>query len=201
MMALDGALPALPASGRVGLLGGSFNPPHLAHALLAHAVLAHGSVDAVWVLPCADHPFGKPLAPFAARKAMCRLAFRHLSDVAIVDVEQRLPTPSYTVQTLRALREALPALRPSWIVGSDILDELHKWREHEALETLCELLVIPRSGYRQQGALGFDLPEVSSTDIRARLARGEGAAGLIDRAVGEHIVAEGLYGPDATGAG
>lgn len=196
MSALDGALPALPPSGRVGLLGGSFNPPHLAHALLAHAVLGHGSVEAVWVLPCADHPFGKPLAPFEERMAMCRLAFRHLPEVAVLDVERRLPTPSYTVQTLRTLREAAPALAPSWIVGSDILDELHKWREHDALETLCELLVIPRSGYRQEGALAFDLPEVSSTEIRERLGKGKDASGLLDRAVGEHIAAQGLYGPE-----
>jgi nicotinate-nucleotide adenylyltransferase len=195
MNALDGVLPPLPPSGRVGLLGGSFNPPHLAHALLAHAVLGHGAVDAVWVLPCADHPFGKPLAPFEERLAMCRLAFRHLAEAMVLDVEQRLPTPSFTVQTLRALRAAAPALKPSWIVGSDILDELHKWREHETLETLCDLLVIPRSGYRREGALGFDLPEVSSTDIRHRLAVGADVSGLLDRAVGQHIAAQGLYGP------
>ena len=195
MQELTRVLPALPRSGRVGLFGGSFNPPHLAHALLAHAVLAHGTVDAVWVLPCANHPFGKPLAPFDARLAMCRLAFRHLTDVAVLDVEQRLPTPSFTVQTLRALRQALPQLRPSWMVGSDILDELHKWRQHEALDALCDLLVIPRRGYRAEGALDFDLPEVSSTEIRLRLASGQDATGLLDRAVSEHIAAHSLYGP------
>lgn len=188
-------LPALPASGRVGLLGGSFNPPHLAHALLAHAVLGHGSVDAVWVLPCADHPFGKALAPFADRLALCQLAFRHLKDVHVIDVERHLPTPSFTVQTLRTLRAALPALEPSWIVGSDILDELHKWREHEALETLCSLLVIPRAGFRQEGALGFDLPEVSSTEVRERLGRGEAADGLVDRQVAAYVATHKLYGP------
>ena len=88
---MDAALPAATAGTRVALLGGSFNPPHLGHALLAQAVLAVAEVDAVWVLPTAEHPFGKALAPLSDRMAMCELAFRHLGDaVAVSEIERLL---------------------------------------------------------------------------------------------------------------
>jgi nicotinate-nucleotide adenylyltransferase len=193
---LGALLPPLPENKRVALLGGSFNPPHLAHALLALCALSADDVGAVWVLPCADHPFGKSLAPLAHRVAMCRLAFAPLGErVQVVDVESRLPTPSFTVQTLRALRAARPAIEPKWIIGSDILPELHLWRESETLETLCELFVVPRAGYDDagRGRLGFALPEISSTDVRARLAGGGDVSGLLDRGVAAYVAEHELY--------
>jgi nicotinate-nucleotide adenylyltransferase len=192
----DLGLPEASAGARVALLGGSFNPPHIAHALLAHAALAASDADAVWVLPCASHPFGKDLAPFDDRVQMCRLAFRHLgAAVSIVPIESRLPAPSFTVQTLRAIKEERADLALRWIAGSDILGELHMWREHEALQTLCELFVVPRSGYEDAGAtgLGFALPEVSSTAVRERLARGDVPAGSLDARVLAYIAERGLY--------
>lgn len=191
---LDAVLPPLPPSGRVALLGGSFNPPHLAHALLALSVLAVEDVEALWVLPCADHPFGKGLAPLEDRLEMCRRTFSYLGEaVRVVDVESRLPKPSYTVQTVRALLAARPGLEPRWIVGSDILDELHLWKEPEELGRLAPLLVFPRAGYRREGRLDFSLPEISSTDLRARIARGDDVAGSVDRRVAAYIEERGLY--------
>lgn len=194
MTDVRGLLPYVAPHARVALLGGSFNPPHIAHALLAHAVLLSEPVDVVWVLPCADHPFGKALAPLEDREAMCQMAFMHLGDrVSVVPVEQALPQPSYTVQTLRALREARPDVAYSWVVGSDILDELPRWREPEELQRLCSFIVVPRAGFRQEGRLQLTLPEVASRDIRARLARGEDVRGFVPREVADHIEARGLY--------
>lgn len=191
--AIAKALPPLPESGKVALLGGSFNPPHLAHALLGVAVLSAEPYDALWVLPCADHPFGKALAPFEARLAMCERAFASVANVAVVDVEQRLPAPNYTVQTLRYLRAAAPDLTPAFVVGTDILDELDRWREPDALRELCDFIVIPRAGYRREGRLEIVLPEVSSTEVRRRLAETEDASGLMADAVLDYIGAHGLY--------
>lgn len=190
---LDAHLPALPGQGRVGVLGGSFNPPHIAHALCAHAVLLTEPVDEIWVLPCADHPFGKALAPFADRRALCELAFAHLGSVRIVDVEGRLRGPSYTVRTLRALHATRPGIRPRWIVGTDILEELDQWQEPDALQALCELIIVPRAGYPAATRLAFDLPAVSSTEVRARLAAREDVSGLVSRDVLEAIADRGLY--------
>ena len=195
--------PKAPTSGPVALLGGSFNPPHVAHALLAQAVLATQKVQSVWVLPCADHAFGKPLAPFLHRLQMCRLAFRWLGDaVRVLDVEAHLPAPNYTLQTLRSLKEAHPQIQPRWVIGSDILAELHRWREPERVQELCSFIVFPRGGHPDRHSshlsptattLAFSLPEISSSQIRERLAQGAKAAGLLDRAVDRYCRQNGLY--------
>jgi nicotinate-nucleotide adenylyltransferase len=185
-------LPDVKAGARVALLGGSFNPPHIAHALLAHAALAALDVDAVWVMPCADHPFAKSLAPFDMRLEMCRRAFRHLRACDVIDVEARLPVPSFTVQTVRALKAARPDVTLLFLVGADILAELPRWREPEVLRTLVRLVVFPRPGH-MGGELAVTLPDVSSTAIRQALERGDDATGVLDRAVIEVIERRGLY--------
>ena len=110
-------VPPLRGLGRIGLLGGSFNPPHLGHLLMAVAVYATEEIDHLWIIPTADHAFGKKLAPFEDRVRMCHLAFRHLAGgAAVLDLESRLPrepgTASYTVDTLRALRAVRPDMKP-----------------------------------------------------------------------------------------
>lgn len=198
--AIAGALPDAGPGARVALLGGSFNPPHVAHALLAHSVLAVGDVEQVWVLPTAQHPFGKDLAPLSHRLAMARLAFRHLGDrVSVSELEDRLPAPSYTVQTLRAIHAARPGISLLWVAGTDILAELPLWREHEALLEMCELFLVPRPGFDDEGRarLGFALPDVSSTAVREHLARGRDVEGLLDAQVLAYVREHGLYGHSA----
>jgi nicotinate-nucleotide adenylyltransferase len=195
---LAARIPPLPAGGRVLLLGGSFNPPHIAHALLATAALLVDEAEELWVLPCADHPFGKELAPLEDRLEMCRFAFAPLSErVRVVDLESALPSPSYTVQTLRALHRLRPGIAPAWIAGSDILEELPRWREPEEVQRLAELFLFPRPGYDAGGRerLGFALPDVASGQLRARIARGEDISKHLERRVRQLIAERGLYRP------
>lgn len=192
LVSADVVVPDAPTGARVAILGGSFNPPHVAHALLAHAALAVLDVDRVWVLPCADHPFAKDLAPFRARLEMARRAFRHLRDCDVSDLEDRLPRPSYTVETLRAIRAARPDLTLSLLVGADIVRELSAWREPDVVKALARLVVFPRAGH-DGGELPVSLPDVSSTAIRAALAEGRAPPALLDRAVVEYIEAQSLY--------
>jgi nicotinate-nucleotide adenylyltransferase len=188
-------LPPLRGFGRVGLLGGSFNPPHVAHVLLALTAYATHELDHLWVIPTADHPFAKDLAPFDDRLRMCFLAFRHLAGgAAVLDVEKRLPKPSFTVQTVRALKAALPDLQPRWIAGSDILGDLPRWREPEAFQQMVQLVVIPRPGFAMPGKPFVALPSLSSTDVRERLAAGDDVSGLLDLQVLDYIEKRGLYG-------
>lgn len=193
-------IPPLRGLGRVGILGGSFNPPHLAHILMAVAVYATEEIDHLWVLPCADHAFGKRLAPFSDRVRMCHLAFRHLAGgAAVLDLESRLPrpagTPSYTVDTLRALHAIRPEIKPVWIAGSDILTELPKWKEPEEVQRLARLVVVPRRGYEGGARLQIDLPLLSSTEVRDALAEGRNVSGMIDREVLHFIEKRELYRP------
>ncbi len=202
---LDTFVPPLRGFGRIGLLGGSFNPPHIAHVLMAVAVYATEELDHLWVIPTADHAFGKKLVPFDDRVRMCHMAFRHLAGgAAVVDIEKRLPrvegTPSYTIDLLRALHAIRPGIRPVWIAGSDIIADLPKWKDHEEVQRLCRMVIIPRRGYEGGARLQIDLPLLSSTDVRTAIAAGKDVSGMIDREVVQYIERRELYAPDAADA-
>lgn len=200
---LDDALPDLPESRRVGILGGTFNPPHVGHALLAQAMLATEGIEQLWVIPVFEHPFGKSSARFEDRMEMCRRAFARLgSAVQVVPIERDLPQPSYTVQTLSALHAVRPGIKPTLVIGSDIVPELPRWRDPERLPQLSRIVVVPRQGapridppkdldikiYR-----GFRLPMVSSTAIKKALRGGGSVDGWLDLDVLAYIDELGLY--------
>jgi nicotinate-nucleotide adenylyltransferase len=194
LKALDPYVPPLRGLGRIGLLGGSFNPPHLGHLLIATAVYAVEEIDHLWVIPTASHAFGKDLAPFVDRVRMCHLAFRHLAGgAAVLDIEERLPKPSYTVNLLRALHAVRPGIKPVWIAGSDVLADLPRWREPDEVQRLARFVVVPRKGYEGGARLGIDLPLLSSTDVRTMHREGRSIEGLVDREVLAYIERRGLY--------
>ena len=194
LKALDPYVPPLRGLGRIGLLGGSFNPPHLGHLLIATAVYAVEEIDHLWVIPTASHAFGKDLAPFVDRVRMCHLAFRHLAGgAAVLDIEERLPKPSYTVNLLRALHALRPGIKPVWIAGSDVLADLPRWREPDEVQRLARFVVVPRKGYEGGARLGIDLPLLSSTDVRTMHREGRNIEGLVDREVLAYIERRGLY--------
>ncbi len=194
LAALDPYVPPLRGLGRIGLLGGSFNPPHLGHLLIATAVYAVEDIDHLWIIPTANHAFGKDLAPFADRVRMCHLAFRHLAGgAAILDIEGRLPTPSYTVTLLRVLHALRPGIKPMWIAGSDVLADLPRWREPDEVQRLARFVVVPRRGFEGGAKLGIDLPQLSSTDVRTLLHEGKSVEGLVDREVLAYIGRRELY--------
>lgn len=203
---VDAMLPALRGDGRVGILGGSFNPPHVGHALLAHAMLSTQPLDELWVVPVWRHPFGKDSVSFEHRVEMCQLAFEMLGTrVRIVEIERVLPVPSYTVQTLTALHAVRPGIRPTLVIGSDIVPELPRWREPERLPSLSNLVVVPRQGAPELEPpedlpikiyQGFRLPNVSSTAIKMALLTGGNVDGLLDLRVLVYIRANGLYQAD-----
>ena len=196
LAALNTFIPPLRGFGRIGLLGGSFNPPHLAHVMISLAVYATEEIDHLWIIPTASHAFGKDLAPFDDRVRMCHLAFRHFAGgAAVLDLEKRLPTPSYTVTLLRVLHALRPGIKPVWIAGSDILQDLAKWKEPEEVQRLARLVVVPRRGYEAGAKLGIDLPLLSSTDVRTCLREGKDVSGLIDREVLSFIEKRELYQP------
>jgi nicotinate-nucleotide adenylyltransferase len=198
---LSAVLPPLRHLGRVGILGGSFNPPHIAHVLMALAAYATEELDHLWVIPTADHAFGKDLAPFDCRLRMCHLAFRHFAGgVAVLDVESRLPKPSYTVNLLRVLHAARPGIKPVWLAGSDILADLPRWKEPDEVQRLSRLVVLPRQGHPAPLAakLAVDLPQLSSTDVRNMLQRGEACDGVLDMEVLTYIERTHLYSAAST---
>jgi nicotinate-nucleotide adenylyltransferase len=92
-------IPSVKSGAQIGILGGSFDPPHIGHQLLALSFMALEPVDELWVIPCANHVFKGALSAFSHRLAMCSLAFARLHNVRVLDVENHLTAPNYTLRT------------------------------------------------------------------------------------------------------
>lgn len=182
-----------PPASTVALYGGSFNPPHVAHQMASLFVLETQEVDALWVIPTYRHPFNKDLAPFDHRLQMCELAFAPLGTrVSVSRIEQELDRPSSrTVETIEGLRARHPNVAFRLVVGADILGERDKWYRWDEIERLAPPIVVGRRGY--PGPDELELPAISSTEVRARLSRGESAMPLVPRAVMNYIAEHGLY--------
>jgi nicotinate-nucleotide adenylyltransferase len=179
----------------IAILGGSFNPPHVAHLMAAWWTLATQGVQEVWLLPSFRHPFGKALAPFEDRVEMCRLAAGALRGVHVCTAEAELaddPLCGKTARTLEHLAAKHPTYRFALVVGADILPETEKWYRWDRVKELARIVVVGREGYLPiPGAPA--LPAISSTEIRARIAWGEEVSGLVPAKVIRYIDERGLY--------
>jgi nicotinate-nucleotide adenylyltransferase len=186
----------------IALLGGSFNPPHVAHVMAAWWALATQEVREVWLLPSFRHPFGKQLAPFQDRVRMCELAVAAIRGAHVCTVEAELaadPLCGKMARTLEHLVAKHPDRRFALVVGADILPDTDQWYRFDRVQALARLLVVGRQGY--PGGEGPALPAISSTGIRERLARGEDVSALVPRRVVEYAAEHGLYGGPAGQAG
>lgn len=183
---------------RIAIFGGSFNPPHVAHVLCATLALCSGEFDEVRLMPVADHAFGKALLPLMTRCRMTEAAVAHLGPRVVVDpLEGALPAPNYTVQTIAHLLALDPALKITLIMGADTWLARHRWHDWSRLEALLggRLMVFGRAG-TEDGAevpVDFTLPDISSTEVRRRVAAGEPYWWMVPEAVAAMITTEGLY--------
>lgn len=136
----------------IGLLGGSFDPPHLGHVHITHQALRRFHLDRVWWLVSPGNPLkaGAP-ADFDRRLAVSR-ALMHHPKVHVSDVEAQLGT-RYTWQTLAQLRFARPDLRFVWLMGADNLAQFHKWDRWQQIIETVPLGVLGRPGEGVRGGL------------------------------------------------
>ena len=213
--------------GRIGILGGTFNPPHLGHLALArHAHEALG-LDRVFLMPSREPPHKREAADPGPRHrlAMCRLLADGDPAVSACGLETRRAGPSYTVDTLRELRSAHPGQELTFIAGADAVATLASWREPGALLGLADVAIAARPGAAADEALQAvaavrssprDAPgaasrnvrlleleplDVSSSAARERAARGEPIEALVGQAVAEYIAEHGLYGAGGRACG
>jgi nicotinate-nucleotide adenylyltransferase len=194
-------------SGRKGILGGTFNPPHLAHLIVAHEVREAMALDCVVLIPTASHPFkGKAVASPRDRASMAELAVAGDPWLSADRIEVQRGGTSYTVDTLRELHEREPDTAWYLIVGHDNLADLHRWREAEALPELADLVVITRGTTSPTIELPFGgrstlvpVPalDVSSTAVRQRVAAGRSIRYWVPPGVEAYIRQHGLYRPKA----
>lgn len=199
---------------RLGILGGTFNPPHVAHLVCAQEARFQLGLDVVLLVPAREPPHKAiPDDPGAeTRLGLCVAAAEREPGVEVSRVELERPGPSFTVDTLRALREARPEDDLTLIVGADMARELPSWREPEEILRLARPAVAGRGdGSREEIAavlegLGATAPveflemprlDISSSDIRARVRDGRPIRHLVPEAVEARIHSEGLYGARA----
>lgn len=164
---------------RIGVYGGSFNPPHIGHAMVTAWLRWADLVDEVWMVPTYDHAFGKQLARFDLRMQLCEAMARMVGPwVRVCPIEAELPAPSYTIDTLTMLAARNPDDRFRLVVGADVLPETPRWKRWNAIEAQFDPIVVGRLGHGSvEGRPSF--PEISSTEIRARLAAGEDVSHLV----------------------
>ncbi len=184
-------------SSEVGIFGGSFNPPHVAHVMAVAYALSRLGLDEVLVLPVWRHPLDKSLAPFEDRMEMCRRAMSPLGAlVRVLDLERRRVGPSYTIDLLQELKRERPDWSLTLIVGADAYAERHLWRRFAEIERLARVLVMARAGAPPPPASVSSsppLPRVSSSEIRDHLAAGGEPRELLPARVADYIRARGLY--------
>jgi nicotinate-nucleotide adenylyltransferase len=197
---------------RTGLLGGTFNPPHVAHMLCAQEALTGLGLDRVLLVPVHTPPH-KELEEEPGvehRLALCRLAVAGVEGIEVSSLEADQPGPSFTIDTLRKLHERDPGNELTFILGADQASGLPGWREPEAILELAELGVAGRGGVRDSDVLErlrelpgagarvrfFSMPriDVSSSMIRERVAEGRPLRWLVPDAVAGYIAEHGLYG-------
>ena len=142
--ALNHYFDSVPKNASIGLLGGSFDPPHLGHAFLALSFLALEAIDELWIIPCNDHAFKKNMISFEHRFAMCLLAFGHFQKTRVLDIEKKIEAPNYSIATIMAIKKERPDLALSMCLGSDIINEFPTWHRAKELSQSCRFVIFRR---------------------------------------------------------
>ncbi len=196
---------------RIGILGGTFDPPHIGHLVIAEGAREKLALARVYFIPARQppHKLDEIVSPLEDRVAMLRLALDENPFFSMSLIEAQRPGPSYTVDTLRELRHELPpATELFFIMGMDSLANLPTWHRPCELIELAQLAVLGRPGYTADlDALEKEIPglksrvvfisaselEISSTELQARVRVGQSIRYLVPDGVAEYIEVHHLY--------
>lgn len=186
----------------VALFGGSFNPPHVAHQMLAVYALATCEIDEVWFIPTFRHAFGKSLASYDDRVAMCEILTAEIGPRARVSrAEQTLAAApgfvvSRTLDLIAHVQRDHPQHQFRLLIGADILLETEKWYRWDEVVQQAPPIVIGRGGVvapQHATVTEYAMPDISSTEVRRRLQAQEPVNWLVPRRVLGYIASKGLY--------
>lgn len=198
---------------RIGIFGGTFDPVHLGHLIIAEQAREQAKLDRVWFVPSArpPHKLEKPITPFDRRADMLQLAIAGQPNFEVQFVEKDRPGPSFTVDTLADLQRLHPDAEFFLIVGADCLPDFPTWREPLRILELSTMLVAARPGWTvwTPGQLAthmgietskvrlepilIPLIEISSRDLRRRVAEGRSILFMAPRSVEVYIREKRLY--------
>jgi len=182
---------------KIGIFGGSFNPPHLGHLSASRFFAEALALDKMYIVPAGDAPLKSICAQVCAedRLALCELTF----PFPVTDIEIARGGVSYTIDTLREICARNPEAQVFLLIGTDQLRQFTLWREWREILKLCTVCALRRDGETLQTDLpvklldGFVPIDISSTKLRGMLAQGEDVSRWITPETYRHIVSKGLY--------
>lgn len=191
----------------LAVFGGTFDPIHLAHLILAEELLDQAVAEHVLFVPAGNppHKARKSIGEARHRLAMVRLAIRGNARFSASSIELERGGSSYTVDTLRMLREGMRReVRIALVVGADQVQEFETWKDYRTLAEEFQLILTTRAGYaddlregrpylRSAAVVRIPELEISATDIRRRVAEGRSIHYLVPEAVRKYIDTNGLY--------
>lgn len=190
---------------KIGVYSGSFNPVHVGHIALVDYIIAQGIVDEIWLIRSPQNPLksSATLLSDNHREAMLELAIVGHEGLKINTIEDHLPKPNYSVNTLRALQKQHPDDEFHLIIGADNWEIFDRWREWTEIVSKFHLIIYPRPGYpypevdavRYPNVQVVDAPQfdISSTEIRERYKKGESISHLVAPDVLTYINQNKLY--------
>lgn len=195
---------------RVGILGGTFDPPHLGHLVLAEYAQQSLGLERVLFVPAADPPHkrGAVRTPISYRLPMLELAIADQAYFAVSRIDIDRPGPHFAVDMIRLLQIDLPDAELYFLMGSDSFSDLPRWHQPEALVRLCRIVVLDRPGRAWALDMHADtLPDlasrtsiisyprlgISSTEVSTRLHAGQSVRYLVPQPVLDFISEHGLY--------
>lgn len=194
---------------KVGIFGGTFNPPHIGHLIMANEVYAALDLSEVRFMPNAQAPH-KNVSNSATNEQRLQMVERAIADIPYFNVETfelERGGVSYTFDTMKAMREREPQTEFYFIIGGDMIDSLHTWHRIDELMELVTFVGVKRPGYEAKSFYNVQMveaPEInlSSTFIRQRLQQKNiPLLYLLPPAVESYIREEGLYGTRSTAFG
>ncbi|MEM1158931.1 MAG: nicotinate (nicotinamide) nucleotide adenylyltransferase [Verrucomicrobiota bacterium] len=185
---------------RIGLFGGTFDPPHLAHINVARIAFEQMNLDQVFFIPCKLSPHKEKTQPVSAedRLKMISIATVDYGWAEVLDIELQRNGLSYSIDTVNHLREQYPDSRLFWIMGSDQWEVLETWYQAEDLAKMMEFVVFPRPELPQPKpgtklhVIDYHI-DISSSRIRELLSRHRGISKYLHPEVENYISAKGLY--------
>ncbi len=188
---------------RVVLYGGSFNPIHIGHLALANYLCEWGYTDEVWFLVTPQNPLkrDKEMLPDRERLRLVELAIGEYPRFKASDFEFGLPTPSYTVYTMEAIKKAFPSISFTLLIGADNWNLMDRWKDSERIVRENKIYIYPRYGFEvdphalPESVICLKAPmlEISSTEIRRALKDGKSPVFFLHPSTFREIKEKGFY--------
>lgn len=187
---------------KIGLYFGSFNPVHFGHLIIANHILNETDIEKLWFVVSPQNPFkiNATLLDKYQRLYLLKIATENDNRIKVSDIEFKLPQPSYTTVTLAHLREKFPEHQFSIIMGSDSFQNLHKWKNYEAIVSDHSVYVYRREGFALTNHVNarltiVDAPllEISATQIRKLIKLEKSIRYMVPEKVREEIEKGGYY--------